>query len=142
MLWATHDLVAVPDSDRLKASATLWTSPIAPPKINLYNQPVEEYQLQLLPIDSYGVVYVVRRPCVIVNPDFEGFHRLEKKGRGDKNGVGLQEMKDINRLTTIWMTMAIVGIQITSRLPSSLHPILQNLAENMAWRAIKPWGVG
>jgi len=51
-------------------------------------------------------------------------------------------MKDINRLTTIWMMMAIVGIQITSRLPSSLHPILQNLAENMAWRAIKPWGVG
>lgn len=63
---------------------------------------------------------------------------MEKKGRGDKNGVGLQEMKDINRLTTIWMMMAIVGIQITSRLPSSLHPILQNLAENMAWRAIKP----
>ena len=47
-------------------------------------------------------------------------------------------MREINRLTTIWMMMAIAGIQIISRLP----PIVPNLAEDTAWRAIKPWGVG
>jgi hypothetical protein len=45
---------------------------------------------------------------------------LEKK-RGGVKGAGFQEMREISRLTTKWITMAIMGIQMISCLPPLQH---------------------